>query len=365
MLTLLRGIECFCPKYTGVRDIVIAGEKIYKITGTGEVKDYGLFENVISCQELTAFPGILDNHVHITGGGGEEGYSSRTDEITIDDILKAGVTTVAGLLGADGCLRSLPALYAKAKALEIQGLTTLIYSGSYSLPAITLTGSMTRDLALVDKVIGAGEIAVSDHRSSNPDARELIRLASQVHLGGLLSKKAGIMQLHFGDGKAGLKPLTDMLEQSDLPVEMFIPTHINRNNRLFEQGIEYCRSGGLIDLTSGEEEGVAVRDSVKRLIKENVPLSRVTVSSDSNGSTPHGGVGWIGTLFEDIKLMARDRDIGPEAAFRLVTENVAKNIGLYPQKGAIAEGADADIIITDRDYNIKKVLAKGRLLLEQ
>jgi beta-aspartyl-dipeptidase (metallo-type) len=111
-------------------------------------------------------------------------------------------------------------LYAKAKALEAEGLTTFIYSGSYAVPAVTLTGSLLRDIVYIDKVIGAGELAVSDHRSSNPGPQELVRLASDVQLGGLLAEKAGVVHLHVGDGKAGLSPLRKALEASDLPAEM-------------------------------------------------------------------------------------------------------------------------------------------------
>jgi beta-aspartyl-dipeptidase (metallo-type) len=113
------------------------------------------------------------------------------------------VTTAVGLLGADGHARHLEGLYAKAKELESRGITTYIYSGSYEIPPVTLTGSLVKDLILVDKVIGAGEIAVSDHRSSQPELTDLLSVFSKAHIGGLLGGKAGVVHLHIGDGKEG------------------------------------------------------------------------------------------------------------------------------------------------------------------
>lgn len=104
-------------------------------------------------------PGLIDQHVHITGGGGEAGYHSRTPEITLSGIIRYGTTTVVGTLGTDGCTRSLENLYSKAKALEYEGISTFIHTGSYALPSVTFTGSVTRDLVLIDKVIGC-KIAV-------------------------------------------------------------------------------------------------------------------------------------------------------------------------------------------------------------
>ncbi|MDP4109819.1 MAG: amidohydrolase family protein, partial [Bacillota bacterium] len=221
-----------------------------------ELKDSGLIGRTVLCDGLNAFPGLIDQHIHITGGGGEHGFSEHVTEIHIYDIINAGVSTVAGLLGADGVTRSLEALFAKAKTLEELGLSTYIYSGSYAMPPVSFTGSVLRDIILIDKVIGAGEIAISDHRSSQPDLPDMMKLASEVHLGGMISGKAGVLHIHVGDGKKGLEPLVKILDESDLPIGMFVPTHLNRNPELFRQATEYCRSGGNIDLTAGEKAGL-------------------------------------------------------------------------------------------------------------
>ena len=364
MLTLLKNIECYCPQNIGIRDIIIASDKIYKILPIGELIEFSLFDKIISCDGLCAFPGLIDQHVHIIGGGGEQGFGSHITEIEVQDILMAGVTTLVGLLGADSCLRSLECLYAKAKALQIQGITTFIYSGSYQLPAITLTGNITRDIVLIDKVIGAGEIAISDHRSSHPTINDLLALSSQTHIGGLLGGKAGVVHLHMGDGKEGLKLLFKLLNESDLPIEEFVPTHVNRNPNLFRQAVEFVRSGGNIDLTSGETSGIPVSEAVRILIEEGIELSKVTISSDANGSIPEGGSSKMQTLYDDIKECITEGILTPEKAIGLATENVAKVLKIYPKKGTLQVGSDADILITDRNYEIQMLFCMGKLLVE-
>jgi len=361
MLTLLKNLECYTPRYIGKNDILICDAKIYKIAP--RIDGCALIETAADCDGLCAFPGLVDQHVHIAGGGGEEGFSSRTAEMDAMDIIEAGVTTVAGLLGADGTARSLEALYAKAKSLEEQGLTAYIYTGSYSAPPVTLTGGIVRDLVLIDKVIGVGELALSDHRSSHPDARTLLKIASDAHLGGLLGKKAGVLHIHFGDGKKGLAPLAALMAESDLPSGMFVPTHLNRSMKLFGQAVSHCAAGGRIDLTAGEAEGLPVPDAVQMLAQSGADLSLVTVSSDAGGSGP-GGTGRVRPLFDDIVSIIKDKSLPPETAFSLATQNPATVLGLYPGKGTLRAGGDADILITDKGYQIRAVYCAGKPLYQ-
>jgi beta-aspartyl-dipeptidase (metallo-type) len=365
LLTLLRNIRCFRPADVGEKDIVIAGHKIYKIAQPGTITAGPLFESIVDCSGLCAFPGFVDQHVHLTGAGGEQGFGSRLRELEAGELFGAGVTTVVGLLGADGLTRSMEALYAKAKSLNLRGLTAYIYSGSYCLPPVTLTGSLLRDMVLIESVVGAGEIAVSDHRSSNPDARALVGLASEIHLGGLLSGKGGVLHLHVGDGKDGLRVLKEALEMSDLPADMFVPTHTNRNGRLFKEAVDYCRHGGRIDLTAGEKSGLSVASALRILIKEGIDLGRVTVSSDAGGSTPEGGSGDIRALFDDFSEILQQAILQPQDAIRLFAENPAAVLKLFPRKGALCEGGDADILVMDGDYAVKMLYAMGVPVLDR
>lgn len=363
MITLLKNVDCYTPAHIGKKDIWIAGEKIYKIVVPNQYDTNHPLVNVISCDGLVALPGMIDGHVHITGGGGEEGFASRIGEINIKDIFQAGITTVVGLLGADNQTKSLKSLLAKANALQQEGLTTFIYSGSYEIPIITLTGDIVRDMVLVDKVIGAGEVAISDHRSSVPGVREMLDLASKTHIGGLISGKAGLIHIHVGDGKSGLEMLKQVLQASDLSMEMFLPTHVNRNPKLLKQAIEYAKQGGNIDLTSGEEAGIPVPEAIEMLLDSGVDMKRVTISSDANGSIPNGGVGEIRTLYTDVVDSILQKGIAPEIVFPLVTENPARRIAQHNAKGALLEGLDADILIMDQSFQVQKLFSLGKLVI--
>ncbi|OJU11697.1 MAG: beta-aspartyl-peptidase [Clostridiales bacterium 43-6] len=364
MITLLKNITCYCPRSIGKKDILLSGETFETIADCGVIAADCAILRVINCEGLYAFPGLIDQHVHLIGGGGEEGYASRIDEISFEEIILAGVTTVVGLLGADSYTKNMNSLLAKVRALEIRGLTAFLYSGSYALPVTTLTGDIVRDLVLIDKVIGTGEIAIADHRSSNPNAEMLLETATKTHLGGLLSGKAGVMHIHLGDGKRGIQPIVDLLRASDLPVAMFIPTHANRNPRLFESALDYLKNGGHIDLTAGETAGLTVPDAVEKIIQSGADISRVTISSDANGSSPTGAAGTIDCLYADTVAMIKNKNISPETAFCFVTENVANTLNLSPRKGVLQEGSDGDILITDKDLTIKKVFSKGVLCVD-
>lgn len=232
------------------------------------------------------------------------------------------------------------------------------------MPCVTFTGNIAKDLVLIDKVIGAGEIAISDHRGSPYPMDILTKLAADVHLGGLLSGKAGVLHLHVGDGKSRLSPLLQLIEKSDLPMEEFIPTHVNRNPYLFDEAVCYCKNGGRIDLTAGETAGISVPEAVKSLIQRGVELSRTTISSDAGGSIPGGGTAKAKALYDDI-IGCINAGVPIDNAFRLATENVAKALKLYPRKGTIKEGSDADILITDKNLKMVFLFGMGKLLIKE
>jgi beta-aspartyl-dipeptidase (metallo-type) len=316
--------------------------------------------------------------VHISGGGGEGGPATRTPDIRLTELTAAGITTTVGLLGTDGVTRSLEALLAKARALDEEGITTYIYSGCYTLPFKTLTGSVQSDLILIDKVIGVGEIALADHRSSYPRLEELKTLAAYTRVGGLLSKKAGIVHLHLGEGDEGISAVIEIVHTTGIPASQFMPTHINRLDRLAVQSMELLKLGGYVDLTSSfyktEDHPycMSIGDALKLYIENDIPLDHVCASSDANGSMPVFGenevlvsidIGRADSLYKDIRCAIKDRIITLEQGLSLITTNPAKALKLYPRKGTIKEGSDADVVLLDSELNINTVIAKGKIML--
>lgn len=366
MFTMLKNVELYAPEYLGTRDILTAYGKIALVSDRIDTWQQ-LRPEVVDCSGMVAMPGLVDQHVHITGGGGEQGPGSTIGPISPEELMKAGITTVVGLLGCDGVGKSVQELLMKARSLEADGLTAFIYTGNYGIPAVTITDRVLTDIVLIDKVIGAGEIAISDHRSACPTRNELAKLAYEVLTGGMLGGKAGVVHLHVGNGREGLAPLFDLLETTDFPVSMFVPTHLNRNRSLFSQAMRYHKEGGTIDLTAGEhtEEGINVPQCLAMLAESGNGLDRVTVSSDGNGSgagPTQREAASVAALFDDIRTAVTDYGLPLELVLKTVTENPAKTLKIYPQKGKIAVGSDADILLAEKaTLTPRMLLVGGRL----
>ena len=374
---LLRGAEVFAPESVGKKDILIAGEKIAAMGDTLEAPA-GYDCGIVDLTGCVLMPGFIDSHVHLIGGGGEGGYATRTPEIVLSKVTTSGVTTVAGLLGTDGTTRHVASLLAKARGLEAEGITTYIYTGAYELPTPTITGSVRSDIILIDKIIGAGEIAMADHRSAQPSCAEYRKLAAEARVGGMLSAKAGVVDMHMGDGHDGLKFLFEITENGEIPKTQFIPTHLNRNEHLFRQSIEWAKAGGIMDITSGvspasgSAHAVKPSTAVRRALDEGVEISQITMSSDGNGSMPifdekgntiGVGVASQASILEEIRDMILQEKIAPEVAVQIVTSNVARILKLS-QKGHAAAGFDADFTVVDKDFRLRHVWARGQHMVK-
>ena len=376
MVTLIRGGDVFAPEPLGRKDILLAGGEIEAVAEPGRIRVDGLEAETVDAAGKRVFPGLIDPHVHILGGGGEGGPATRAPEIRIEDIVSSGVTTVIGCLGTDGVTRHMTSLLAKARALELEGVSTFIYSGSYEIPVRTLTGSVRSDLIVVDKVVGAGEIAVSDHRSSQPTFDEVARLAAECRVGGMLGGKAGVLHFHLGDGKRGLELLFRLVRETEIPASQVVPTHMSRNPELFEEGLEWVAGGGSVDITVGPEPvppdpEVSFEDCLARFRDKGLSFSRMMVSSDSNGSIPvfdESGrlvrltIATEKDLFRKFGDVLRKGLLPPETVARVFSTNAAEFYKLG-KKGRIGQGRDADLIILAGDLGLSDVFARGKRMM--
>lgn len=376
--TLLKNAHVIAPEDLGVKDILVAGEKIAMI---GENLSLPAIYDceVIDCKGNYVVPGFIDSHVHLIGGGGEGGYATRTPEIQLTDITTSGVTTVLGLLGTDGVTRHVASLLAKARGLEDEGITAYIYSGSYEIPTPTITGSVRNDIILIDKVIGTGEIAMCDHRSSQSPKEAYQQITAEARVGGMLSGKAGVVNMHLGDGEDGLKMLYEITKNGEIPKTQIIPTHVNRNKRLFKEAIEWAKQGGIMDVTSsvspetGASHSIKSSEAVKQALDAGVDIENITMSSDGNGSMPifdedgnNIGVGVASqiSILNEFRDMVQKENIAITDAIKIITSNIAKFTKLYPRKGCLTNNSDADILVLDKDLQLQHVWARGTHMVE-
>jgi beta-aspartyl-dipeptidase (metallo-type) len=375
-MLLLKNADVYTPVPSGRADILVAGGRIVRVES--DIRIPASYCDTVDASALLAVPGFIDSHVHVTGGGGEGGYATRTPELLLSDAICGGVTTIVGCLGTDGVTRSLEGLLAKARGLAQEGLSTFVYTGYYAVPVRTLTGSIERDLLLIDKVIGVGEVALSDHRSTQPTFEEFARLASEARRGGILSGKAGVVNVHVGDGRGGLSLLRRIVAETEIPIAQFVPTHINRNPQLFEEGIAFAKQGGLVDLTTASLPGVVDDGEVpssaglRRMLEAGVDAAQVSFTSDGQGSLPifdalgrlqRLEVGRVTSLYAAVRDAVQREHVALGTALQVVTSTPARSLKLRG-KGHLAVDADADIVLLDAaTLEIRGVIAGGRWLM--
>lgn len=378
MIKIIKNGTIYAPEYSGKKDILIVKDTIVKIAEEIPVPDPLFYEvEIIDAAGKILVPGFIDSHVHIIGGGGEGGFRTRTPELQLSQLIRAGITTVVGCLGTDGSTRHMSSLLAKARALEEEGISAFIYTGSYQFPIQTITGNCRDDLILIDKVIGVGEVAVADHRSSQPTAEEFARMAANARVGGLLSGKAGIINVHLGEGRSGLQFLLELVANSEIPIKQFLPTHVNRKQEILVEGVNYVRAGGVIDLTTSlnyedeEDRALAPGNVVGFLLEEGIPIEAITFSSDGNGSLPvfdnagnfKGlGIGSVSSLFAEVQKAVREHGLELSAALKFITANVAERLKLE-DRGRLETGKRADINILNGELELEGVVCGGRVMM--
>ncbi|HEX2451887.1 MAG TPA: beta-aspartyl-peptidase [Gemmatimonadales bacterium] len=371
MIHVLRNAEVYAPEPRGLLDLIVAGERIAWMGDALPALPTVLEADETDLAGRRVVPGFIDAHSHLTGGGGEAGPHTRVPPLAPSTLARAGITTAVGVLGTDDVTRSTAELVTTARGLTQLGLTALCYTGGYHLPPRTLTGSVRGDIALVDPIIGVGEIAISDHRSSQPTLDELLRLASEAHVAGLMSGKAGILHLHVGDGPRGLDLVRDALDRSEIPARVFNPTHVNRRRALFEEALDLADRGVTIDVTAFPvAEGEDAWDAAEALVRywdAGLPHERITISSDGGGCLPSFDADGRVTGFEVgspaalaatlSRLLAEGHSL--EQALPPFTANPAGLLRLCT-KGRIAVGMDADLLVLDAKGGIHDVMARGR-----
>ena len=382
MVTLIRGAKVYQPENAGVKDILVLNGTIAAV-GDRLKADFGGCVEIeeINAEGMAAVPGFIDSHEHIMGGGGEGGFHTRTPEANLKDLIMNGITTVVGCIGTDSVGRDMAGLLSKAHALDNEGVTTYIYAGAYRVPVKTLTDSLMKDIMMLDKVIGVGEVAISDHRSSQPTFEEFARIAADARVAGMLSGKAGVVNVHLGDSLRYMDLIERVIHETEIPASQFLPTHVNRNAGLFDAGVELAKEGLTIDFSGNEDidfweticDEVRVCKGIRRMLDLGISSDRFTISSDGQGSLPvfneqgefQGiGIGKASSLLKEVRECVQKEGIPLEIAIKAITSNVASVLKLGT-KGRLKPGFDADICLLTQDtLELKSVMAKGKFVVK-
>ena len=368
-MLLIKNANIYAPSHLGNRDVIVGGGKIESIRD--QVQNIDVFDEVVDLNGAILTPGFIDQHVHVTGAGGKRGFSSMSPEIKISELLACGTTTVVGLLGTDGTTRSIKSLYAKVKALDKDGISAYMYTGYYGLDPNYIMESVKDDIVFIDKVIGC-KIAITDIRSSFPSDIELLRILSQLRVGGMLSSKKGILHIHLGNLTSKMDVLFKLVEEHEFPIEHISPTHVGRTEDLFHEAIRFAKMGGMIDITTGASKFTDPYKSVLIALENGVDIDNITFSSDGNAGLDKlddqgNFIGFrrapVNQNYREVVRLVKEGKVPLEEALKLITINPAKNLGLK-NKGGIEVGMDADFCCLNNDLNLLAVFAKGKQLME-
>jgi beta-aspartyl-dipeptidase (metallo-type) len=368
MLKLIKNCKLYAPTYLGKKDLVIGGGKILAIED--EIHESSIFSTMWDAEGRTTTPGFIDQHVHIIGAGGKHGFASMTPEIMLSEFISCGTTTVVGLLGTDASTRSVKTLYAKTKSLDKEGITAYMFTSYFGIDAITITESIMDDMIFIDKVLGC-KVAISDERSSYPETKELLRHLRDIHVGGLISGKGGVLHVHLGGLSTKMDILFQLVQEFEFPIQHISPTHVGRSKELFDQALDFARLGGMIDITTGASKYTDPWKSVVYAMESGVSIDQLSFSSDGHaGLAKKDANGMITALtkapiyqnLEQVQALILQGGVEISQAIKLVTSNPAKNLSLS-HKGAIKVGADADLCFFDEAFQLTDVWAKGEIMM--
>ena len=185
-----------------------------------------------------------------------------------------------------------------------------------------------------------------------------------------------MINVHLGDGARCMELIERVISETEIPASQFLPTHVNRNEKLFQKAIEYAVKGGAVDFTGNEEidywetvcDEVRVCKGIRRMLDAGVNPKHITISSDGQGSLPifnekgeflRMGMGQSSCLLKEVKECVEKAGIPLETAISTITANPAEILSLKG-KGKVREGYDADLCVLDQGLEIQEVVARGK-----
>ena len=78
-MLLIKNAKVYAPEYVGKKDLLVCGGKIECMED--KIEDFPIACEVIDAEEKILTPGFIDQHVHVTGGGGEGSFHTGTSAV--------------------------------------------------------------------------------------------------------------------------------------------------------------------------------------------------------------------------------------------------------------------------------------------
>ena len=373
MFKLIKNGHVYSPADLGVKDILLWEDRVIKIGENLKIPE-GFEGKEFDLSGKIIIPGIVDTHVHITGGGGEGGFTTRTSEITFEEIAEAGVTTLVGVLGTDGYARRVEDVLVKCMALREEGFDCYFLTGSYTFPITTMRGSVAEDIIFNEYCLGTGEVAHCDHRGSLMRYEEFTRLAADTRNGARLAGLKGVLNIHLGNYPDPADFFIKACEEDITFRPLIVPTHVTRKYDVFDSCLKFLEYGGQIDITAGSDGDASQKsygsvEGLEIIYKKYGTLDRVTMTSDGNGSAPIWdelgnmigmGKGSSKVLLADLKKATKNGIIPFEETLRTMTTIPAAVYGLKNSAGTIVENGTANFAVLDENLDLVETILNGK-----
>ena len=373
MFKLIKNGHVYSPADLGVKDILLWEDRVIKIGENLKIPE-GFEGKEFDLSGKIIIPGIVDTHVHITGGGGEGGFTTRTSEITFEEIAEAGVTTLVGVLGTDGYARRVEDVLVKCMALREEGFDCYFLTGSYTFPITTMRGSVAEDIIFNEYCLGTGEVAHCDHRGSLMRYEEFTRLAADTRNGARLAGLKGVLNIHLGNYPEPADFFIRACEEDITFRPLIVPTHVTRKYDVFDSCLNFLEYGGQIDITAGSDGDASQKsygsvEGLEIIYKKYGTLDRVTMTSDGNGSAPIWdelgnmigmGKGSSKVLLADLKKATKNGIIPFEETLRTMTTIPAAVYGLKNSAGTIVENGTANFAVLDENLDLVETILNGK-----
>lgn len=368
MAVLIKNARVFAPADLGQVDVLMVAEQVVAI---GHDLPESLPDTeVIDAKGQIMTPGFFDQHIHVTGGGGEGGPVTRTPELMLSELVACGTTSVVGVSGTDYTTRSIPNLLAKVRALKSEGISAWMYTSNYHYPCTTMSNSVPDDLFLVPEVLGV-KIALGDHRSSFPTTQEVLHLLTDIRVGAMIAGKIGFMHVHTGNIPGAFEMYKEIVAKG-FPIRHIRPTHCGRIKHVFDSAVEFAKAGGWIDITTGAScafDNPAI--AVMTALDAGVDPTKITLSTDGHGSVPRFnekgemiglGVGGVAGNLTEVKRLISEYKMPIGQAVSFISSNVGAALGL-PGQGVIEVGGCANACLFNDAMELTTVISRNRVMM--
>lgn len=368
MALLIKNAHVFAPKDLGKQDVLMVAEKVVAI---GQDLPSTLPDTeIIDAQGQIMTPGFFDQHIHVTGGGGEGGPVTRTPEIMLSELVACGTTSVVGVSGTDFVTRSIENLLAKVRALKSEGVSAWMYTSNYKYPPTTMSRSVADDMFLVPECLGV-KIALGDHRSSFPTVQEVLALLAEIRVAGMISGKTGFLHIHTGNIPGSFDMYKEIVARG-FPIKHIRPTHCGRIRHVFDAAVEFAKAGGYMDITTGASccfEHPA--QAVMAALDAGVDPTHITLSTDGHGSVPRFndkgemiglGVGGVAGNLTEVKRLIAEHKMPIEKAITFISSNVAQALGL-PGQGVIEVGGCANACLFNDAMELTTFVSRNHVMM--